>query len=145
MNRVVTYTANELENGAPVVMKGVCTCVNDEYIDIKMRSGIVTLPLNEGSLEIGRKSRAKAKASASDVRRRKSRAAASAAARTPAIQALIAKCKNKGPTKKERALAIMKKNPGLARKEYIEMFMTEIGMTKAGAGTYYFNCKKALA
>ena len=35
-------------------------------------------------------------------------------------------------------------NPGLARKDLINTFMTEFGMTKDGAATYVYNFRKAV-
>lgn len=46
-------------------------------------------------------------------------------------------------TKMERALALFRANPTEARLNMIEMFVRELGMTNAGASTYYYNCKKA--
>lgn len=43
---------------------------------------------------------------------------------------------NKG-TKKDRALLLMRKHPTYTRGQIIELFMTELGMGKAGASTYH--------
>lgn len=47
-----------------------------------------------------------------------------------------------GGSKKDRAIAFYRENPGLDRSMYIEAFKTDLGMTDAGAGTYYAMCKK---
>ena len=50
---------------------------------------------------------------------------------------------DKGPSKKERALAIYNEmsDKGHARKDIIAAFMDQLSMSKAGASTYYQNCK----
>lgn len=45
-------------------------------------------------------------------------------------------------TKTEIAKKIFEANQGIARKDMIEKFMTEAGLTQAGASTYYANFKK---
>ena len=52
-----------------------------------------------------------------------------------------------GSTKMEQCKAIFVKLTacGAARKEIIEAFVSQIGMTNAGASTYYQNIKKAMA
>jgi len=51
-------------------------------------------------------------------------------------------------TKKESKMdmckTIFKNKPDLQRKEYLELFMTEAGCTKAGAATYYATIKKGI-
>lgn len=44
-------------------------------------------------------------------------------------------------SKKSQAIAIFNANADKARKEVIEMMVTEIGLTKLGAATYYQNIK----
>ena len=41
------------------------------------------------------------------------------------------------------ALAIYKEMANAARKDVIARYISELGMTKAGASTYYQNAKKA--
>lgn len=48
-------------------------------------------------------------------------------------------------TKAERAMEIFTNNPNIGRKMMIGMFMDHLDMTKAGASTYYANCKKKAA
>lgn len=48
-------------------------------------------------------------------------------------------------TKQEQATQIVASNAGKARKEIIELIRTELGMTDAGASTYYYNATKKLA
>lgn len=48
----------------------------------------------------------------------------------------------KGPSKAERAAVIFAESAGMSRKEIIERFQKELGMTPAGASTYYSNIKK---
>ena len=52
-----------------------------------------------------------------------------------------------GSTKMEQCKAIFVQLTayGAARKEIIEAFVSQIGMTNAGASTYYQNIKKAMA
>ncbi len=45
-------------------------------------------------------------------------------------------------TKLERARAIYKANADKSRKEIIQLFVTELNMTPAGASTYHAQCKK---
>lgn len=42
----------------------------------------------------------------------------------------------KSGSKKEQAIALYKANSGMSRKELIELFIRELGMTPAGASTY---------
>lgn len=44
--------------------------------------------------------------------------------------------KKEGPTKMELATQLWKDNPGLARKDYVAKFMSELGLTLAGSRTY---------
>lgn len=46
-------------------------------------------------------------------------------------------------TKQQRASALYRANAGTPRSAMIQMFMRELGMTQAGASTYYYNCQKA--
>lgn len=52
------------------------------------------------------------------------------------LRGLESKTKREGPTKMERAVQFWKDNPGLARKDYVEKFQSELGLTLAGARTY---------
>lgn len=45
-------------------------------------------------------------------------------------------------SKVEHARLIMENNKGKSRKEIIELFISEVKMTKAGASTYYHNLKR---
>ena len=54
----------------------------------------------------------------------------------------------KSETKLSKATKIYKKMvnlKGIKRKQIIEKFQSEAGLSKAGAGTYYFNIKKKLS
>jgi hypothetical protein len=53
--------------------------------------------------------------------------------------------KAKTGTKMEKALKLMEKNPGLVRKAILAKFMNDVGLTKAGAATYYALITKKLA
>ena len=44
-------------------------------------------------------------------------------------------------TKAQKAEVIFRNNPTLSRKEIINLFMTELGMSSAGASTYQYNMK----
>ena len=48
-------------------------------------------------------------------------------------------------SKKAAAVEIFKSMEGAKRKEIIAEFMDKAGLTKAGAGTYYYNIKKSLS
>jgi len=52
--------------------------------------------------------------------------------------------KERTGTKMEAALELMTKNPGLVRKQIITKFIDDVGLTKAGANTYYSLCQKKL-
>lgn len=45
-------------------------------------------------------------------------------------------------SKKQMAMVIYKANPNATRQQIIEMFMSHLSMSKAGASTYYYNCQK---
>lgn len=52
------------------------------------------------------------------------------------LKKLDGKTKREGPTKMESCLALYNENPGLSRKEYVQMFQDQCGLTVAGARTY---------
>lgn len=52
---------------------------------------------------------------------------------------------NKGPSKAELARQIYANAEDKSRKVVTELFIKELGLTAAGASTYYQNCKKATA
>lgn len=52
------------------------------------------------------------------------------------LKKLEGKTKREGPTKMESCLALYNENPGLTRKEYVQMFQDKCGLTLAGARTY---------
>lgn len=52
------------------------------------------------------------------------------------LKKLEGKTKSEGPTKMESCLALHNENPGLSRKEYVQMFQDKCGLTLAGARTY---------
>ena len=52
------------------------------------------------------------------------------------LKKLEGKTKREGPTKIESCLAVYNENPGLTRKEYVQMFQDKCGLTLAGARTY---------
>lgn len=52
------------------------------------------------------------------------------------LKKLEGKTKREGPTKMESCLALYNENPGLSRKEYVQMFQEKCGLTLAGARTY---------
>jgi hypothetical protein len=56
---------------------------------------------------------------------------------TPAPKKKTTERKERTGTKMEKALAIRAKFPDLARKEIIAKFISDAGLTKAGANTYY--------
>jgi hypothetical protein len=52
------------------------------------------------------------------------------------LKKLDGKTKREGPTKMESCLALYNENPGLSRKEYVQMFQDQCGLTVAGSRTY---------
>ncbi len=52
------------------------------------------------------------------------------------LRKLDGKSKREGPTKMETCVEIWKSNPGLNRKEYVELFINQANLTPAGARTY---------
>ena len=52
------------------------------------------------------------------------------------LKKLEGKTKREGPTKMESCLALYNENPGLTRKEYVQMFQDKCGLTVAGSRTY---------
>ena len=52
------------------------------------------------------------------------------------LRKLENKTKREGPTKMEMCLELWKSNPGLTRKEYVQMFQDQCGLTVAGSRTY---------
>ena len=52
------------------------------------------------------------------------------------LKKLEGRTKREGPTKMESCLALYNDNPGLTRKEYVQMFQDKCGLTVAGARTY---------
>ena len=52
------------------------------------------------------------------------------------LRKLDGKAKREGPTKMETCIGIWKSNPGLTRKEYVELFINQANLTPAGAKTY---------
>lgn len=52
------------------------------------------------------------------------------------LKKLEGKTKRDGPTKMDSCVAVYNENPGLTRKEYVQMFQDKCGLTLAGARTY---------
>lgn len=52
------------------------------------------------------------------------------------LRKLDGKSKREGPTKMETCVEIWKSNPGLSRKDYVELFISQANLTPAGAKTY---------
>ena len=52
------------------------------------------------------------------------------------LKKLGGKTKREGPTKMESCLALYNENPGLSRKEYVQLFQYNFGLTVAGSRTY---------
>lgn len=50
-----------------------------------------------------------------------------------------------GQSKQDLALQLFREYYGLTRSEMIALFIRELNMTKAGASTYYYNCKKRIS
>ena len=47
-------------------------------------------------------------------------------------------------SKQSKVVEMIRQNPNLERKQYIEMIIRQFGMSKAGASTYHQNSKKYL-
>lgn len=52
------------------------------------------------------------------------------------LRGLEGKTKREGPTKMDNCREMYKENPGLARKEYVKLFMDKAGLSLAAARTY---------
>jgi hypothetical protein len=53
--------------------------------------------------------------------------------------------KNNGSASKSNQVAeYMKSHPGMSRKDLLEVFVNQIGLTPKGSATYYFTLKKKL-
>lgn len=52
------------------------------------------------------------------------------------LRKIDGKTKREGPTKMETCVEIWNSNPGLTRKEYAELFISQANLTPAGAKTY---------
>lgn len=52
--------------------------------------------------------------------------------------------KGSGMSKKERSVALYKQHAGKPRKELVDIFVKELGLTPPGASTYVHNCKSGL-
>lgn len=52
------------------------------------------------------------------------------------LKKLDGKTKREGPTKMESCLVLFNANPGLSRKEYVQIFQDQCGLTVAGSRTY---------
>lgn len=59
----------------------------------------------------------------------------------PAAEKTVTTHAATGGSKREQAIELYGKLVGKSRKEVIEAFVTDLGMTPAGASTYYQNCK----
>ena len=89
----------------------------------------------------------KAKRDAKNARRRELRALKKTAAVTPVVEVPVkAEAEAKAPTKKTRTVAIygeVMKAKG-ARKDGIARLTDELGLSPAGASTYWQNCKSGV-
>ena len=101
-------------------------------IDLKNEPGVATLPVEEGIIKImgiikkaERKAKMKAETKVKVAKPKKTRAP-----------------RGNGPSKKERALQIYRETIHFGKNNVIEAFMEQLSMSKAGATTYFYNCKK---
>lgn len=53
--------------------------------------------------------------------------------------------KERTGTKMLKAIEVMTKNPNMVRKQIIAKFIADVGLTKAGANTYYALVQKKIA
>lgn len=60
----------------------------------------------------------------------------------PTAPAKVAKAVKGGVTKLDQAKELFKANAALSRAEMIALFMDKLGMSKAGATTYFYNAQK---
>lgn len=99
-------------------------------IDLGVGKGVATLPLEEGTIHI--------------ISNKKRFAVKRGKATTKRV-VKKAKAVEVKPTrsKKELALDIYRQRISSGRAAVIDLFQTELGMSKAGATTYFYNCKKA--
>lgn len=65
---------------------------------------------------------------------------------TPGVTPPASTKKRSGPSKKDQCVALFNKgdNNTKTRKELIAIFVSELGLTPAGASTYVHNCQKAI-
>lgn len=52
------------------------------------------------------------------------------------------KPKRKKGAKKDEAERLWKENKGISKKDFMDLLMKELDMTRAGSQTYFYNCKK---
>ncbi len=60
------------------------------------------------------------------------------------LQATAKAANSTGGTKLDRAVAIIKANPGATQAQLVQMFVDQLDMTPAGARTYYYNASKRI-
>ena len=63
------------------------------------------------------------------------------AKREPVVTAPVEK-KRSGRSKIDQAREIFNKNSNLSRDKIVELFIKQLEMTKAGATSYYYTCRK---
>ena len=105
---------------ADAEFKGAVVKQTKTHISIDLGHGVATLPLEEGTIHKARAPKA-----------RKASVTIQKATRAP-----------KAGTKKVEALKIYRDNVAAGKAVVIDMFMANLGMSKAGATTYFYNCKK---
>ena len=69
--------------------------------------------------------------------------------KAPKIKAVAKKVNRTRPaktgTKIEKAIELFKANPAISKEDFIALLVKELEMTKLGAQTYFYQCKKAAA
>ena len=109
---------------ADAEFKGAVVKQTKTHISIDIGNGIATLPLEEGTIQKARAPRAKKANAVKTVR--------------------VPRVRTSGPSKKDEAIKIYRDNVDAGKAVIIDMFMANLGMSKAGATTYFYNCKKAI-
>ena len=126
-NRVV-YTA------ADATFTGDCVSETKTHlsIDLGEGNGIACMPIADGKIEI---------VGPAGKRRRVKRVAVQQTA-APVVAKPKAKRTKSGVSKKDRALEIYRETIHFGKEGVIGAFMEQLDMSKAGATTYFYNCKK---
>lgn len=118
---------------------GVVTDVDKERVVFVTSMGTMSVPVGDGSLTPTKMSKKVKELTLPDVKVKKAEKSSAEPKKTRAKRS-----RNGGPTKFEQALVIYNDlaGKGHGKDVTIQRFMDVLGMTVAGATTYFYNCKK---